>query len=673
MGATIIGPSAMPFPFPVSAPIVEIKRLWSDAWTVEPDLEPVRMDASTCGHKAGTLEVRRRYGRVKQPWETSFATRESWNLLDWWIRIRLAGAQGLETAWVGRIAAESRDLHGSDRGPAGVQSWIAHEPLFLLDRISVSISWWEVRIPNALFIVDGNRISEPYTTTVHELDWCPSWNSFDSRGVTVGNRNADKIGASHAFGGSSVWTRRQMVEYLLARFVDEGGVSGPSWTLGGQAEILEEISDTVKAGDTQSVADLLGRMIPRDMGLDFRISPTDTGFEVLVFALTATEASFGGKALPVNPNTVEVTVGESVDSIQTTLVRTREHRYGRIRVLGARVLVCCSLRAGDGSLVPKWTAALEALYKAGAGAAEDDPALHDKARAADVYRPVYQSYGAPSEWDFQSGKARPVVNGAGELQAGQSAPYQVKVRGTLSYLPLREGFDYAVDPPLDRNPEGHEPDLLPPMAWVYDDEDQRYVPAEEYRISVLAPKADWGVFLQASPNHVLALNHFTGDTETEPRFDYERLVATVALRSDERLALEYELPLEDEGDAHAPSDGSLDLVDESAELWYLAPGTVVGVDESGVLRSSGSTGRVLRNDASRLTLLMAGAIARYANERARAEIVAKGTIAWQGLLGAILTCLETGGDTHAVQGVITSVEWTFGENPLTTIKAGFAL
>lgn len=659
MGATIIAPTATPFPFPVLAPVVELKRRWSDPWEFEPDLEPVRMEAATSGHKAGSLELRRRYGRVKQPWESTYATRTSWDLLDYWVRVRLAGAQGLQTAWVGRIAAESRELHGSDQGPAGVQSWVAHEPLYLLDRIAVSTSHW---------INPQTSAGAPV-----ELGWSPSWNAFDGRGVTVGNRSAERLGASFVFGGTETWTRKDMLEYLLARFVDEGGATGPAWSIGGQVDILAGISDTVPIGDSQSVADLLRKLTPREMGIDYRIVPTDDGFEVNVFALTATPVSFGGTSIPTNPRTVEVKVGESLDSIRTSIVRTREHRYAKIRVLGQRVLVCCSLRAADGTLLPKWTSQLEALYKAGAGAAEDDPALHDKARAADIYRPVYQAFGAPSTWNLQAGKARPSVDGAGVLQAETPADYQTKVRETLSWLPLRDGVDYGVSPAIDRNPAGHEPDLRPPVAWVYDEEDERYVPAEEYGIAVSVPRADWGVFLQASPNHTLALNHFNADSETDPRFDYDLLVATIAMRTDERLGLEYEIPLDQGEEAHGPSAGTLDIVDEMAEIWYLAPGTAVGVDENGTLRTSGGEGRVLRNDAPRLALLMAGAIARYTNERARAEIVAKGLLPWNDLLGSVLTVIETAGDTQSVQGVVTSVEWSFVGSPQTVIKAGFAL
>ena len=143
------------------------------------------------------------------------------------------------------------------------------------------------------------------------------------------------------------------------------------------------------------------------------------------------------------------------------------------------------------------------------------------------------------------------------------------------------------------------------------------------------------------------------------------MIATVAFESDHRLELEWE-----QFPAAQPSSGTLVIEDPQAEFWYLARDTVVGLDTDGKFKIAGPI--TLRDDTPRLSLLMAGAIARYHKERARAEITIKGLVPWGDLLGQVLTVIDDGGDSQTIQGVITSVDWTGGEHPMTVVRTGFA-
>ena len=82
--------------------------------------------------------------------------------------------------------------------------------------------------------------------------------------------------------------------------------------------------------------------------------------------------------------------------------------------------------------------------------------------------------------------------------------------------------------------------------------------------------------------------------------------------------------------------------------------------------------RVLRNDVDRLALVMAGAIARYYNTRARAEIEIVGLRPWGDLVGQIMTVIEEGGDTQEIKAPITAVDWIAGDRPMTIVRTGFA-
>jgi len=223
--------------------------------------------------------------------------------------------------------------------------------------------------------------------------------------------------------------------------------------------------------------------------------------------------------------------------------------------------------------------------------------------------------------------------------------------------------------------------LLPPKVYVehVDPFDPfsgavAYTPAEKFGIGVQAMRNDWGVALASTPNHLLAKNRFTGANPTAqiPLYDYTRLIATIAFEADQRLRVEYTVP--DASSAEIPPLGNgVKVIEEpDAEMWLLAGRTVVGVDETHQLKVSPSTPQILRNDADRLALVMAGAIARYTVPRAKASITIKGILPWTSLLGQILTVIDEGGSLQQIQAPITSVSWQNGPQPVTTIQTGFA-
>jgi hypothetical protein len=90
------------------------------------------------------------------------------------------------------------------------------------------------------------------------------------------------------------------------------------------------------------------------------------------------------------------------------------------------------------------------------------------------------------------------------------------------------------------------------------------------------------------------------------------------------------------------------------------------------LLSSGTTQRVLRNDISRLSLILAGMVSKYTNERARAILTYQGFLPWGDAIGSILNAFQQGDSIRQVGAPITSVLWTAGPSPRTVIKTGYA-
>ena len=673
MGTTIYANDS-PLPSSVAAPIIESKAAWSDDWEYEPELDLDQATVATNADGNSQATIRRQYGEeAKWPWELGFSERLQRYMIDRWIRVSFVVDGETIVVFVGRITTEARRIDdtgpGSDPAngtgkPQGEQTWVVRGAQHLLQRVDVSTAfWWD------------DQASE-----VREIGHIPDMNALDEQRVIIGNRSADLHDDAYIFGGTDTWNHLQFCEYLLDRFMTTD--AGPTWRMGGQTDVLEALTTHVKFRNSQSVGEMLTQLINASHGLDFCVfpfveeaeedQPGDAGFELFVYALTAENIAFGNATLPRNPNEVKITAPLPRDVIGLELAASGDQQYRAIRVYGRRIVVCTTLHAPT-ELEGKWTEALEDAYRDGAGEGYT-AAEHDQARMADKFRTVYQQFGAPSVglWDVWPNYDNGVF-------VNMAASQQAQIRNTLGWTPLQESFDYSVNPPEDDNPTGHKPVLLAPMVWLYAPGPfgawaGKYVPAERMGINISVPRNDWGVILGSSPNHLVARDAWEGGeggrpSETPGYFDETEMVATIAFRTDQRLELTWGLP-----GSEVQTVKDIEVPD--AELWVLAPGTVVGVDYQGQLITSPDEPVELRNDTAKLEQEMVGAIARYARPRNRLAVTFNGLYPWYFLITQILTTIEAGGDETRVQAPLTSIEWTVprGEAaiPRTIIRTGFA-
>jgi len=656
------------FDDPLHTAMISVKQLWEDPFVADPQLELVRMSRTVGSKDIGRCEFRRHYGVVKGPDEAGLAQRTAIDLTNWWVQVELMTVGGVGVAWTGQVGSEARQIHSSLNYPSGIQTWVALDPLQTLRKHHVHKSHWLVPISSG----------EPPAVEERVLGWLPPMNRRDSDNTLVGNMTAVKSNGTFLYGGTERWTRFDMLEYLVARFMDESAYGGPRWEIGGGVGVLLDLDDTIDFGASKTVAEILELLINPTIGLDFKIDPIPAtpspGFEINGFPLSGSAVTFGGVTLPQNSSRVNLPPALIKEVVSTRVVATQDQQYDRINVIGGRIVCCCTLKAPN-DLVPKWTAAMEALY-ALPGAAADDGEERDKKRENDIFDPVYQFFGVPDQWNHLNGLAvAPLINddGSGIAFAPNSTPSQNVVRETLPWLPLFEGFDYMQRPAVDLNPAHFTPDLMPPQAWFLHPTEGRYVPAAYIDGNVSMLGNEWGIIVEVKPNHKIALGHFgaesaypAGDKDLE--FDYDTMVATIAFETDTRLVLRHELT-----SGPNPVGRTLNIQMPDAEFWFAVDGTVVGVDPAtGALQALNGP-LVLRNDASAMRMAMAGAIARYGLERNRAEIILRGFWPLGGQLGWILDVLEMGVATQIIDGPLTHVEWIGGQEPQTIMRAGYAL
>jgi hypothetical protein len=669
-----MGSSSAPFPYEFPTAVAEVKPTWSSQWTIEPRFQNITFSRHVGSVGAGSAELPLAYGSIMYQWETSHTTYESVDYSGWWVRISFVGEQGLQPQWVGQIQDQDRIVLGSDDEKSGFQTWVAYDAMGMLDKKSMSTSFW----------FEAGEGAE-----VKELNFVPAMNRLDKFGRVKGNRieSVEPSSQSFMYGGKEVWSRVHYIDYVLRNFADDSGISGPEWILTGELDSLIDMTDVVEFGKTQTVLEVLKKLIGRNYGLDFRVIDYSEGFEINVFATQDREINYGVTTLPPNNDVIRIQVGETKDLIETRIVNSSTTKHNKIRIIGERTVVCFSLLGAtasvvsspleeddDETLVPKWDSDQEEEYDDGdqIGAFPEDS---DNWRLSHEYDNVYLRFGAPEEAQEdkpdQGVQSVPIMNTDGSLPDDEEvelAPVQRTMRHTLDWIPLKSNIDYTLEPDdddYDRNPDEIEPDTMAPLIWIWDSWNRKTIQIQKTGIGFEMLDNEWGFRLLTKHNHIMALTHWDGgdDTWVQPLYDYEGLIATIAVEADHSLVIEHELS-NDNGTTY-------EISAPGAELWLLAPHTQVKVDndDTGKTLSSGDKWIELRNDAESLHPLMAGLIARFETDRAKGDFRFAGYREWGYLLGSILGAVEDTGDTYDINGVITSISFANNE---TTIRTGYA-
>ena len=675
MSVTIIGGTS-PSVRDEATPLVEIKASWSDGWALNTELIPIRASWHS-GHDVGSLTFMRRYGpTVYDVHDDAFETRARISIRGSWVRLRLLGDAGLQTIWQGRIESELREVRLRS------QKWVAYGPQNQLRKIDVHHCHWY------------------HDASVIELGRVPSMNLAGPEGLLVGNCSTTRQGTTYVYyrrtdgALTSLWSHYDYLEYILERFVN--GTGRPTWTIGGQTSILRNLDTYIELTGRESAMDLLTKLIPPKYGVDYVIVPTGGGYEVRIFALTAVGTVFAGADIPLNPNLtrVEAVAGSGAHDVVTCVIEhSSAQEYDHIRIVGERKRTQFTLSPwilGD-DVRTLWTNDQETAYKEGTGTPSDSADLHDNARRDDRFRNVFKALGTVIAFDFGSGQFLPPLLDLAGAEVPGTPAQQIVEKSTLPDLLTREGWDYTVAIPVPKGVTGAEAAFLPPLAILYNDQDEHPLhdlwvlldkatamakdTGWEFMVkSIEALEHDWGLRIDVEPNHALASKHWADEAASRfnpltDAFDYEDIACTIAIETDHRLEIGYDVSPE-----FASGDGSTLVIEApDCHYWYLAPNTYLGVTADGYPIQSYSGGLVLRNDVARMIYLAAGAIARYCYGRSRCRLVNKKLEAWTELVGTILAVVEDEGGIEPLDIPITSVEWNFTPSDRSTvIRAGYA-
>jgi hypothetical protein len=677
------------FPWPEAKVLVELRDSTTGGWVTRGDLIPVTAEIHAASLGRCRAELTRTYGRMFEAGDPpTLADKTAEYLADRWVRFRLqlplialpvynqtAGDTPTEPVliWQGIIDAPQQAPDNVAAGALGrgEQRLLASGGDLWLERIKLLYSYW--RLPKG-----SPPPNPPEEWEVKPLGWLPDFNGDADSGHARGNRSPVRTEGAYDFGGTDVWTHHDMIEHLVCRYIQQfdpttGEPVWPIFRVSDPLQVLDAIVHPVPLSRCENAYDALCKIVDPHWGADWFPIPTEEGFTIVVFPITNKEIVTPGGTWPVNTSTESLNLAGATD-VEVEIEEDRTRLTDGVVVRGRRIVSCLSFGyAGQNLGQALWSQAQEEAYKAGAGPGQE-PDAHKRMRADERFRDVFQTIGLKLG-NWQGGLAAPKCDGNGEL-VYEDVPRQTQIRGTLNWLPLREGYDYSVNPPVWNGEAGTVPELRPPLAVIIVPETSSQVPVdklseqEHASCEVRALEHEWGLRLRSPPNHQLAHNHWAGaqpddyDPETQG-LDYAWITGTIALELDHPVEVWHEWPPEQKA-----GYGLWEIVEvPEAELWLLAPLTVVGVHSNGGVLASPNEVIVLRDDRPLLRTVLAGAVARSMLPRMKATIIYSALHPVVGALGKILELLNIDGTNREINAPYTTVKWWFTERK-TQVSAG---
>jgi len=178
-----------------------------------------------------------------------------------------------------------------------------------------------------------------------------------------------------------------------------------------------------------------------------------------------------------------------------------------------------------------------------------------------------------------------------------------------------------------------------------------------------------GVSMRFRPQYLTAKNHWDDAEPADLTYliedigiDYEDILVTAFLETDQMVRIVHAFN-------YYENQRTLLITIPDAELWYIAPGTIIGVDENGECIEYGGE-PLLRDDRERLRTALDAARAWYGKERNKVTITIREID--PGIpIGTLIENVDVA-NVGAIGSVVTSLRWDFQTQPAaTTIMTDF--
>ncbi len=697
--------------WPAPRHAVYMRQRWDQPWEFVPYLmaESATERVLPAGSSA-TLVFR--HGRIKPEDQTAFANWAARARHDWFVCIastpgnlpripRFCGIVPGHHFEIGgkRTTGSVTIQHGDERLQAvGLE--------YLLDRRRLN----DIRVRQG----DGTAIT---------IDRSPPFNERLDRGPALpGNRSAERIQEGIDFpcygfasdldadSNPHLWSIVDAIEYLLHYTNPAADGYEPRFFFGAPSEspynlmaYLDATYDIIRQ-EGRSVWNIIRHLFDRRRGFGAHVAwgiETDTAsadfglpsgdVKIRAFSCTDAPSHVEGFTFPANPHVEHLVLDSGLDAKSAVATVESSNTYDEITVHGPPVVSCFSMAVAvspHAEAEPAWTDSDETAYRG-----ETDSVVGDKTISAEHkrrqsrYDAVYRRFRFHESWDWTDASGRslsPTFDVDGNIQFNQTGPYWKAPRRFLDWLPIRDSADVSaeVDNPAWMKPlaivEELDSDGEPTCHWhLVNNLSENIIAANpgltNGKVAVL--DREDAVEVTFNPKHRLGRNHFdppTGDSIVEPVFDYERMIMTVACETDTRPSVVVQTgapPIL--GPTQVPIlDRKLSIFVPDAQVWVVAPGTVVGVWLDGEPHYQPiAIHQLPRDDTDRLRRIAALARVMYGRRRTSIRMTKRGLLGVSGL-GRIVTSVTIGQGSHDVNSPVTERTWDFVQGT-TRISTGW--
>ena len=650
-------------------PLVYYKWRWSEPWKYAPNWEPLS-GSWKAAPQSGSAMFQIRYG---SGWDAGYWPLENNFILPsytyCYVQIRGLWYGWEYIIWTGVIPVEHFSLLGRSGSTYSADQIIE----------AYGLDWLlESRLEGAIVqpVGGGDR---------RWIDHLPTFNKrHEYGGPIIGNASYYWYGDTHSFifaDDGYAWTNWDILEYLLYNYQPD---IGPFFRLSAPGEIVDALLGTVGVYDfnNMTLRQAVNILLSPARGLSWTYFTDWLGGVTLVpFSLLAESINFGGFVMPGNYNRTSIDLWNRKEMEPPVITSDIRSTYDAVVVRGEKMKSCFTIYFFDGSLQKAWSDAEETAYK---NAAENTPdyskllegekaELNDKFRSTDKFSRVFTTFRIPRNWDWTVLDAKYIVNpridNNGKLTNEQANYWNVDKR-ILNSLPFLAGWDYTGWNPVDNTAEGAEPEFQKLLVTYFGDnyKYQLVDTLKPYGASIRPLEREMAIEIKFSPAYLAAKNHmsgmepgmYDGDMLTDG-VDYVFLLATVFLETDQLVQVWYNLN-------NFENKRILEIDIPHAELWYVEPSTIIGVDANGDPQFYNGPGNI-KDDTDLLQAVLAAALAWYGRRHNKVSLRSK--VLCPGLeVGTLIDNLDVSG-IGAMGTVVTEVNWDF-RNMTTSVSTDFA-
>lgn len=685
---------------------VEARTGVGNSWRIARYLRPMSHTEATAPAMS-RAEMQMRYGLMTRADRASIRRYNPIRLGGFHVRIR-----GIDnpsdntfsspvTYWAGIVDRETFEVLGSDNGRSGDQAFSAFGPEWFLDRGILRGSLWS----------DGEGGAA-------QTDIPLEFNKRGAWGNVIGNRSAEMVDGNYVMARSGVqWTAGDILRYTLRQASIPGGLG---WSIGGELGPLENYTPIMNA-DGLSAWDVIKRLIDRRRGMGCRVL-WDGGDTALldVFSVSHVASQAAGYELVPNSRRVDINLENIGIAGTASMEIDRQPVAGSIVVRGGafRVAFTASASAGYQNLRAGWSSEAEEAYRnAGseiAGFADAPEAAQGE--IADIERSfrtdweaVYSRFEIDPAWTWEweeriinvefvnwaqsalvmrtreevlpASIVQPELDDSAGILTDTAQTTVETQRSFERHCCMFRGYSYLTDPPTRlTTAEGDEDEPAPPLVFMrgssqvpsgrvlsrwYQGDRPGYPtwPAVTVRID----EKSLAIWLEATPPHAIALGSYVPGTNgtatsTDPVVNWGDSLLTVAVETHRRV--EVTVP----GSPNSDRTVLIELPD--AELWWVTPGTVVGIKGDGTPARAGEEGIITRDDRPRLRALAALASIWHGRDRATLRLSERG-LGGVASPGSMIGNLS-GAARRVVSNSVVTERTVNYERQETTISSGYS-